>query len=250
MLNLKKSLIVLSLVTLFTPGKIFAQEVVSVDHFDKVIISPHVQVVLTKGDKESVTIENCTVNRQKVNIESKGNTLRVYLEGAKEITGNEKTEENGRKIKKNIYTGTVLTVSISYKTLQELSLRGEETIRLKSKLDQESFHLLIYGEAKVSFDDVQLKKLGTTIYGESTLEIKSGNIIDQRFTAYGESKINTLAVTGKTAKATLYGESQLELNVSDLIKVTAFGEAKIGYKGNPQVKKGIVIGKAKIYQIN
>lgn len=247
---MKKLLLFIAVFTLAASETIVAQEAISVAHFDKAIISPHVQVTFTKGDKESVTIQNCTVSKDKVHIESNGKTLRVYLEGAKEITSNEKVNESGYKSKKPLYSGTVLTVAISYKTLQELSVRGEETILLKSKLDQENFVLTVYGEAKIFVDEVQLNKLNTTIYGESALEFKAGNITEQRFTVYGESKVNTLGVTGKTARATLYGEAELSLNVSDQLKVTAYGEAKVGYKGNPAIRKGLNIGNVKIYKLN
>lgn len=227
-----------------------AQQVKSVDHFDKVIVSPHVQATFIKGDKESVTIESCSVSADKINIESSGKTLRVYLEGAKEITKNEKVNDNGRDVKKSIYRGTVLTVTITYKNLEDLSVRGEETTRLSSKLDQENFDLNIYGESRIYFNDVQLNRLRTTIYGESTLEFKSGNITDQKYTSYGESKVNALNINSKIARATLYGESELNLNVSDEIKVTAFGESKISYKGNPQVKRNLIIGNARIAKID
>ncbi|SEB04285.1 head GIN domain-containing protein [Pedobacter hartonius] len=236
--------------TLLTLENTIAQELNPVEHFEKVIVSPHVQATLTKGDKESVTIQSNSVSRDKVHIELNGKTLRVYLEGAREVTKNEKLNENGRDVKNPIYKGTVLTVAISYQTLKELSVRGEETITIKSKLDQENFDLTIYGESKIYFDEVRLKEMHTTIYGESYLELKSGEITEQKFTAYGESKVNALAVNNSITRATLYGETELNLNVSKKIKVTAFGEAKIGYKGNPEIQKGITIGKLQVYKID
>lgn len=247
---MNKFLFLTAVFTYISLGNLIAQEVVPVNQFNKVIVSPHVKATFTAGDKESVTIQNCTVSRDKVNIELNGKTLRVYLVGAKEVTKNEKGYEEGNGKKKSLYQGTVLTVAITYKTLEALSVRGEETILLKSKLDQEDFDLNIYGESNVYFDNVQLKKMHTTIYGESTLELKSGNVTEQKFTSYGESKINTLGTTNRITRATLYGESELSLNTSDQINVTSFGESKVGYKGDPIIKKGISIGKVKIYKIN
>jgi len=247
---MKKLLLFTAVFTFISLKTIVAQEVVSVAHFDKVTVSPHIQVVFTKGDQESVTIQSNSVSRDKVHIESKGNILRVYLEGAKEFTKKGKSEEGDRVVSKPLYNGTVLTIAISYKTLATLSVRGEETIKLKSKLDQDNFELIVYGESKIYIDDVQLKKMRTTIYGESYLELKAGNVTEQKFTAYGESKVDALAINSKVARATLYGESKLNLNVSDQINVTAFGEAKVAYKGNPTIKKGITMGKPKIYKID
>lgn len=247
---MKKILFIAALFTLVTLEKSVAQETTTVSHFDKVIVSPHVQATFTKGDKETVTILNCTANKDKVHIENNGKTLRVYLEGAKELNKSEKVEENGRKIKKDIYTGTVLTVAITYKALEDLSVRGEEMILLKSKLDQENFDLTIYGESNIQFNDVQLGSMHTTTYGESTVDFKSGEINEHRITSYGESKVNALAISNKITKATLYGEAELNLNVSDLIKVTSFGEAKINYKGSAQVRKSLNIGGVQVHRIN
>jgi len=227
-----------------------AQQVKAVESFDKVIISPHVKVTFVKGNTESVAIENCEVDTGKVNIILKGKTLRVYLDGAKEVTKNEKDSEYGGNAKRPLYDGTILTVIITYKTIQDLSVRGEETILFKGKLEQDRFGLTMYGTCKMYMDEVLLKNMHTTVYGESYLEMKSGDITEQKFVAYGESKVNALAINNNITKATLYGESQLRLNAADLIKITSFGDSKIGYKGDPEIKHALHIGKTKIYRIN
>jgi hypothetical protein len=255
------SLILLS----FAAGKISTaqeagkQEAIKVAHFEKLIVSPHIETTLTEGDDESVTVLSSTVSADRIHIESKNNVLRVYLEGAKEWTKNEKysnkdeDENEGRNgsgtNKKPLYTGTVLKVAISYKTLQELSVRGDESLEFKSKIDQDEFTLTLYGTIQASLPAVELKKMHTTMYGTCNLDIKSGSITEQKFTTYGTSEANTLAISNKITRSTCYGESKLKVNVSDLLKVSAFGEAQVGYTGNPEVKKGIAIGSVKVYRI-
>nr|WP_294874467.1 head GIN domain-containing protein [uncultured Pedobacter sp.] len=227
-----------------------AQTPITVEHFDKVIISPHIQVTFVQADHETVTIDTCKTDVKKVNIESKGKTLRIYLEDAKEVTKNEEIRNNGTVTKVPIYQGKILTVTVTYTELKSLSIRGEESAHLKSAIEQDNFNLKIYGESKVYFDKVKLNELRTTIYGESYLELKSGNITEQRLTAYGESKVEALGIESNVARLTLYGESKLNLNVADQINITAFGDAEIGYKGNPQIRKGITIGEVKTHKIN
>lgn len=240
--------LITTLLILIDAEKNSAQEVTAVSPFDKVIVSPHVKVTFTRGDKETVNVLNSTVSKDKIHIESNGSTLRIYLEGAKEVTKNEKANENGHKTA--LYKGTVLTVAVSYKTLRSLSVRGEEEILLKSKLEQEDFDLNLYGETTVEINEVQLKKMQTTMYGETKLVLKSGKITEQKFTAYGESKVEALGISNSITRATLYGEAELNVNVTDRIRVTAYGEAKIGYKGNPEISKGLTIGGVKIYKLN
>ena len=223
-----------------------AQKIITVNPFDKVIVSPHIQATFIEGDEEKVTIEKSTVGNDKINIEVNGTTLRVYLDDAKEVTKNKTVYENGHKVERPIYQGTVVTATITYKTLDALSVRGEETLVCKSLLKGTKFRLRIYGESQVFINEVSLAELQATIYGESLLEIKSGSITDQKFTAYGESKINSLGIKSNSAKITAYGEAGFQVNVSDEIKITSYGEAKLKYKGNPKIVKGLNIGKVQI----
>jgi Putative auto-transporter adhesin, head GIN domain len=222
----------------------------TVNHFEKIIISPYIQVTFIEGDKEEVNIENCTVDKSKLHIEVNNKTLWVYLDGAKQIPKNETTYENGYKEKHSIYHGTVVTATITYKMLNALSIRGEETQLCKSPLSANKFNLKIYGESKVTMNEVNFGELHTKLYGESTLEIKTGTIKEQHYTSYGESKINSLAVTGRNGYIVAYGEAEFTMNASDKIKMTAFGEAKLHYKGDPEIVKGLHFGEVQINKID
>lgn len=235
---------------LFVFPAAYAQKTMAVNHFEKVIISPHIQVAFVKGATEGVTVQHCTVDRGKLHIEVNDKTLRVYLEGAKDIEENKKENRNGHEEMHAIYHGTVVTATVSYKTLNDLSIRGEEMQFLKSAIKGEEFRLKIYGESKVTFNQVELNELQATIYGESTLVLLSGSITNQRYTAYGESTTNALAVKGKNARLTAYGEADFKMNVSDEISIKALGEAKLEYKGNPAINKGLHIGELHITKLD
>ena len=228
----------------------FSQTVTRVKHFNKIIVSPHIEVTFVEGNEESVAIEKSSVPMEKINIEVNGNTLRIYLDGAKEVTKTENVYENGYKGKRSIYKGTVVTATVSYKTLHELSIRGEETQVCKSLLKGNRFRLKIYGESHVFLNEVNLGQLRTTIYGESSLEIKAGSVADQKYTVYGESKINSLGIENNTTQITAYGEADFRVNVSDEIKITAFGEASLAYKGKAKINKGLHFGEMQISKID
>lgn len=240
----------ITLIFLIACAGIWAQhKTIDVKQFDKIVVSPHIQATFVQGGNEQIQIESNTVSDDKVNVEVNGKTLRIYLDGAKEVTKNEKVNKDGYKRSKSIYNGTVLIVTITYKNLKELSLRGEEKFIGESPLTRDRFKLKIYGESQVYLNEVNLDELHATVYGESYLEIKKGNVNSQKFTAYGETKINTLGVSNKFTKIIAYGEGSYRVNVSDRLKVTAYGEATVAYKGNPELDKGIIIGEATIRRI-
>ena len=222
----------------------------NVGHFSKIIVSPYIQVTLVQGEQESVTVDELHVDSNKLHIEVNNGTLRVYLEGAKDFPKNEKDYSNGQKETHPLYRNTLVVTTITYRELNELSLRGEEKQVCKSPLKGDRFVLKIYGESDVSFEKMDLAKLEATLYGEGRLNILAGSIVEQKYVCYGEGKINSLAVNGNKSVLTAYGEAGFKLNVSDRINITAFGDARLAYKGNPEIKKGLHVGNMKVDRID
>ena len=217
--------------------------------FDKIIVSPHIEVEFVQGATPKIDVEEITVPVEKFNYEISNKTLQVYLEGAKTVTEHKKYKNNGWKQKIPIYKNTVAKITITYAEVHTFSLRGEEKITFLSPLDQDECTLRIYGESEVLVKEAKLNDLRVVIYGESHLVIDSGTITNQKITAYGSSKVRTLDVATKNAKVTAYGEGTYQLAVSDRLKVTSYGEANVLYKGTPELKKGIVIGESTIASV-
>jgi hypothetical protein len=237
------------LMNMMTLGLFAQREEQAVPSFQKIIVSPHIELTLIQGDHESVTIENAKLPKEKINMVVEGNTLHLYLDGAKMVTKAERVSIDQWRGKQPIYQGTMATLTVTYKTLEHLSVRGEEVVRCKSPLKQDAFKLTVYGEAKVYFQTVDLNQLVVAIYGESYFKIENGAVNRQVYRAYGESEVNTEAIDNRETKITAYGESNFRVNVQDRLKVTCYGETTVAYKGGAQVDRGIVIGEAEIVKI-
>ena len=220
------------------------------ESFSKVVVSPYIQVTFVQGDQESVTINDIDVDTSKLHIEVTDNTLRIYLEGAKDFPQYEKDYSNGYKETYPLYNKTSVEATVTYKTLEALSLRGEETQFIKGPIETNEFTLKIYGESEVIFNEMNVQAMETTMYGESTLEIKSGTIEEQKYTSYGDGKINCLATNGSTSRIIAYGEADFKLNVADRIKITSYGSAQLHYKGTPEIVKGLHFGDMVIDKID
>jgi len=218
--------------------------------FRKIIVSPYIQVTLVQGDRESVTIDEMNVDSSKLHIEVNDKTLRIYLEGAKDLPKSEKDYSNGYRETHPLYRKTSVVATITYKRLETLSFRGEEDQLCKSPINGDKLTLKIYGETNVTFNEMNVKQLSATLYGEGSLEIKAGSVRDQKYTSYGESKVNTLAVNSSTSRVTAYGRADFRLNVDDWIKITSFGEAQLHYKGDPAIEKWLHFGDVVINKID
>jgi hypothetical protein len=211
--------------------------------FHKVIVSPYIQVTFVQGDKESVTINHCMVDSSKLHVEVNGGTLRLYLDGAKNLPHYQPDHNNdGNRQSHHLYPDHAVIATVVYKKLTALSLRGTETYLCQSPLSADKFTLHVYGESSVILTEVHISKMHTTIYGECSLDIRSGEVANQNYTCYGEGKINSTAITGQEARVTAFGDADLRVNVSDRIKITAFGDTKLRYMGNPDIVKGIQLG--------
>ena len=82
------------------------------------------------------------------------------------------------------------------------------------------------------------------------MNIDKGTVQKQKITAYGASKVMASDVLSKETKITAYGDGVFQLNASKRIKVTSYGEATISYKGNAELKKGIIIGESTINKVD
>jgi hypothetical protein len=211
-------------------------------HFHAVIVSPYIQATFVQGDQESVTINSSIVDNSKLHIEVEHGALRLYLDGAKEIPHNQHEYGYDGKHSYSFYPKHAVLVTVTYKKLDRLSLRGEETFLCESPMAQDHFTLRVYGESRVIFTEVHFNKLYTKVFGESSLDIKSGAVNKQFYTCFGEAKINTTAIYGHRAKVTAFGEAEFRMNVADRIKITSFGEARLRYMGHPDIVKGIHFG--------
>ena len=225
-------------------------KVFDVDSFDKITVSPHIEVIFKEGAKESVSVESITVPMEKLNVVVKNNELKVYLEGAKITTDKKKDKNKGNEQKTSIYKGTIVRAVITYKNINSLDLRGEERLEFKSTIKADKLRLNIYGESQVYMNEVAIKNLQVSIYGESYLEITKGTIDNQKFTAYGESTINTASVVTKETKLTAYGDGTFQFNVSEKLKIASYGEATIIYSGTAALNKGLIIGETKITKVS
>ena len=225
-------------------------ETVEVSGFSEVTISPYIEVVFKKAENESVRIENSKVDRDKINIETNGKELHIYLEDAKIVSKEEEVEVNGREMDRSIYNGTEVRITVNYKTIEAVEIRSEERINFEDAISVENFDLDIYGAPKVSFESITAEAFKVALYGESYLEIKSGKVNFQRYRAYGKSEVNALDLLSSDTKIAAYGNNHIVVNVSEKLKVSAFGEARIQYKGNAKMNSGLKIGETVIQKID
>lgn len=214
--------------------------------FDRIVASQFVNVILEKGENESIRLEYAGVNPEEVNVKVKRKKLHIYLDNAKLIEKPDKFYYNGEKHTRSRYGNSSVTAYITYKQLRGVELRGEEGLVCNDEINADKFKLKVYGENDVTFASLHAKKFKASIFGVNNIEIKSGNAGHQLYRLFGENKINTINFESNTTASRIYGEGRLTVNANDELRITAFGEPEIRLNGPARINKGLILGKADI----
>ncbi len=245
MKNVIKSLFLGTVILLCTFAQ--AQELErNLDSFNKVVVSPRINVVLRKGERESIRIKYSNVDADKINFEVINGRLRIYLDEARFVERNRRHRDGNYSSNEKMYRDASITAYITYRELKVLDVRGEEEITCDGAIDSERFKLKIYGEAEVTLASLHTKRFKAVLYGENKLRIKDGQTGHQRYRIYGVNKIDTHSLSSETVSTTIYGEGRLSVHATDEIRINAFGEPQVNVSGNSHISRGIIIGRADI----
>ncbi len=244
-----RKILQLTALAFILPAMTMAQESFTkeIGKFDRIVVSPHINVVLTHGNSEEVTIEYAHVDPSVVNVDVDGSTLQLYLDEARYVPKTKKVDYNYRQ---DIYRDAEITAYVTYSYLSSLEVRGDQRVVCESPVDAVRFKLKTYGSNEIEIASLDAESLKVVSYGECELKIRSGKVSEQKFVLYGTSHVDVAKMTSEYSKAKIYGESELVLHASDELDVSAFGEPTITYYGNPMLHKNIIIGEARLFKVN
>ncbi|NJM25124.1 MAG: DUF2807 domain-containing protein [Bacteroidia bacterium] len=243
---MKKLLLLVAVACLFAAPTLAQEIEKELRTFDKIVASPRINVVLKQGDQESIRLVYSSVSREKINIEVKNKTLRIYLEDARINEPTKRISGDGYNERRSIYADANVTAYVTYKEIKQLEIRGNQELYCEDAITSKVFVLRAYGENEITLAAVKAEYFKASLYGENELTVKGGKAMDQKYRLFGENRIDTRALKSYSTITSIYGESKLKVNTSDHLRVTAFGEPQITYDGDASVSKGLVFGHARI----
>lgn len=217
-----------------------------VQTFKKIIMSPHITLVLEQGAKEAVTIKSEGIKKEKIHVDIDGSTLRIYLENARMSPGHDKRYNGGSSLP--MYEGADVQAFVTYRELKKLSVRGDEKVLCESPLEGKKFKLKMFGEADVTLSSVETRKFKASMFGENDLQIESGNSKIQKYNSFGENKVDAYHFESAYVKTNSFGESKFHVFATEVLRVSTFGESVVKYDGGAQLEKGLIFGENRIYR--
>lgn len=225
---------------------VYAQEIdAPLPYFNKIQVSSHVSVVLSKGDNEHLRLEYSGVDVDKINYRVKGKTLEIFLDGARVSDKTKKIWHDGMKQNVSYYQGAKITAYITYKDLNGLEIRGEEEVVVEDPINAKKFNIRQYGETNIKIADLNAEKLKVKLYGENHLQINAGAVAKQKFTLYGENRINTENLKGSKVAVNSFGENKLNVKAEDQMRIFGLGEMEVVQSGKSPLRK-LMIGESRI----
>lgn len=215
------------------------------DHFNKVIVSHKINLVLIPGDKESVRITYSGVDPEKIIIYQSGKRLHIYLENAKFFDLGERTHDMFDRRER--YRHANVTAYVTFKEdLRLIESRGEGDVTCDGRIVSKKVKVRAYGETDLRFAYLEAATVRARLYGANTLKVADGDAGHLSYKLYGENKVDSRGLRTVTSNTTIYGAGKVSVYATEEVRLTSFGDPSLLVTGSPTISKGIVIGSANI----
>lgn len=194
---------------------------VSVKSFNQVTVSSGIDLYLTQGSTETLTIKGNDDLIKDVIVEQNADAITIrYKEGI-----------NWGRLFKN----QTIKVYLNYKTLTSLNASGGSDVYAQNNIKSDILNLRASGGSDLKLM-LTVKDLTLTISGGSDADLK-GSGENLQLTASGGSDVNAFGYSVNNAKATVSGGSDANLYVNKALEASASGGSDINYKGKASLRK-------------
>jgi hypothetical protein len=217
--------------------------------FSKIVASPRINVVLTKGEHENIRLVYNDVSKSEINIVVKGKTRHIYLDDAKKVEKTVRQYSDQGSTRHGIYEGVSITAYITYKSLELLEVRGGQEVTCNDAINSEKFVLRAYGENDITLASLKTEFFKASLYGENSLKIKKGKVLEQKYRLFGKNKIDTQEMKSEYTSTSIFGEGRLKVNSTEEIRVNSFGEPRIYVNGGGHVNRRLIFGRVEIVKL-
>ena len=200
------------LVAMILIGSSYAQGGIrNVEDFTVLKIKNALEVTLTKGDKNTVTITGASKeNLGKIKTEVANGVLSIYVKG-------------------DMKSDDEIKISVIYKELSGIEQSGASELTSTNTIKTDKFYIKGSGamEAEIDFE---VTELSIDFSGASEIKL-TGNANSFTISLSGASELSASALKTKNAKLDISGASEVNINVSEKIEGSLSGASSVHVKG-------------------
>ncbi|OEC85259.1 MULTISPECIES: head GIN domain-containing protein [Methanobacterium] len=193
-------------------GKIINQSR-DVSDFNQVSVDGASTLIITQGDKESLTVEADDNLMPYIKTNVSNNTLKIY--------------------NNPILPTKTIRYYLTVKDINSINYLGSGNIQ-SNNLKVNSLKIRIDGAGNANLTNLSADTLKILIIGAGNL-ISSGNVNDQDIHISGAGKYSGDNLTSKTAVITIDGSGNAVVRVSNTLNATINGVGQISYVGTPKI---------------
>lgn len=241
--------ITITFIAILLASNTFAQRIIKeVPSFDKIVVSPMIDVIIVASQTERVTIEYSNINPRDINCRVEDGTLQLFL-----TDGDFSNVTKNTDIWDNIdgwadqYKNAKIQITVNYQNLEDIKLIGDQVLTARNTLKSKRLKLTLMGDHEVSFENIEVDNLTVNVFGDNFLAFENGYAENQKFRVFGDNEIIANELKGRNVKAQLFGDNQLLVNASNDFKVNSFGDSEAINSGRGNTSKGLVLGDNEVY---
>jgi len=198
------------------------QEVRKVSGFDAVSLAVPVDLVLTQGDSEGLTLEGDADALAQVETVVEDGTLRIRTPSHMHHTN-----FNGK-----------LKGHVTLKSVRALDIAGAGTIRADS-LHSTDLHLAISGAGDIDVGRLDAKNMDLSIAGSGDVRL-AGKVDATSASITGAGALKAPKLEARRARVSIAGSGDVTLWAREKIDVSIAGSGDVRYYGDPAVSRSVM----------
>jgi hypothetical protein len=183
--------------------------------YDGIKVGGSFNVLLVEGEEGNISIEGEENIIPFIETEVKENTLEI------------KYQKNT-----NISTTKRLTVTVTYKDIEKVSLGGSGNITNEGTLKINNLSVSLGGSGNITLN-IETKELNTNIGGSGNIEL-NGTSNELNCSIAGSGSIKAYDLPTNSLTANIAGSGNIRTTVKTKIKAQVVGSGSIYYKGTPK----------------
>ena len=221
MKTLTKSSLILFLVTAGFFARAQEAKNFPVKNFNSIGISSGIDLYLTQGGSESVTVKSDGETLKEIVVEQNGSNINIKFRDGISWSG--------------MFKNRIIKAYVSYKTLNALAASGGSDVFTQNLLKTEKLAIRSSGgsdlKLAVSCGDITIQSSGGS---DIDLKGKANNMTIQ---SSGGSDIDAYEFVTDYAKVQVSGGSDVNIYVNKGLEAAASGGGDVSYKGNAALRK-------------
>ena len=200
-----------------------AQETKSfpVKNFTSIGISSGIDLYLTQGGSESVSVKSDAETLKNIIVEQNGSSINIKFKDGMNWSGLLKNRE--------------IKAYVNYKTLNALAASGGSDVITQNQMKTDKLAIRSSGGSDLKLN-VVCNDITIQSSGGSDIDLK-GKAANMSIQSSGGSDIDAFEFLTDYAKVQASGGSDVDINVSKGLEAAASGGGDVSYKGNAALRK-------------